>query len=54
MSRERLTVKKLYDKMEEIRLSLPDLTAPYSFGWWEAIAGFMVGASVGFVFARFF
>jgi hypothetical protein len=53
MPRERLTVKKLYDKMEEIRLALPDLEASHPFGWWEVIAGLLVGFTLGH-FVRLF
>ena len=53
MTRKRLTVKELYEKMEEIHSAL---TSPevYHFGWWEAIAGLMVGLSIGYTLARIF
>jgi F0F1-type ATP synthase assembly protein I len=53
MARKRLTVKELYEKMEEIHSALIS-TEVYHFGWWEAIAGLLVGASIGYTLARVF
>jgi hypothetical protein len=53
MTRKRLTVKELYEKMEEIRFLL-DSYEVYRFGWWETIAGLTVGVSIGYALARIF
>ena len=49
MTRERLTVKKLYDKIDELTVLLSNSTVPETgIKWWDAIAGFILGAAVGF------
>jgi len=53
MTRKRLTVKELYEKMEEIHSALTSSKVCH-FGWWEAIAGLMVGLSLGYSLARIF
>ena len=54
MPRERLTVRKLYDKIDELAILLQNASVEEDsgFGWIEAVAGLVVGLLIGLSAAK--
>ena len=54
-TRERLTVRKLYDKLSEIydKLDEPDYGFPWGVFSVGVLTGLLIGAAVGYTLVRF-